>query len=145
MKATYCIFNKTKESFLGLNVACASTSAERLKGLLGKFRIAPGGGLWVVPSNGIHTVGLLFPVDLVYLDAEKRVIHLVEHLKPFRVSRFRFNSASVLELPAHTIYATQTRVGDELLICPPEDIEMDMRKVRSAASGTAAGKGALLQ
>ena len=68
MEPTYCIYNKTRESFLGLNVACASTSLGRLKGLLGKLHISAGEGLWVVPSRGIHTVGLLSPIDLVYLD-----------------------------------------------------------------------------
>jgi uncharacterized membrane protein (UPF0127 family) len=138
MKSTYCIFNKTRESFIALSVACASTSLERLKGLLGKLRLAPGGGLWVVPSNGIHTIGLLFPIDLIYLDAENRVIHLVEQLRPFRVSRIRFSSASVLELPAHTIYASGTRVGDQLVICPPEEIEMGLKRVR--AGGVVARK-----
>ena len=129
MKSTYCIFNKTRESLLGLSVACASTLRARLKGLLGKLRLSPGEGLWVVPSNGSHTIGLLFPVDLVYLDAENRVIHLVEQLRPFRLSRIRFSCASVLELPPHTIYASQTRVGDLLLICPPDEIETELRKV----------------
>jgi uncharacterized membrane protein (UPF0127 family) len=131
MKSTYCIFNETRESFLALNVACASTSLARLKGLLGKLRIGPGEGLWVLPSHGIHTVGMMFPVDLVYLDAGNRVVHLVEHLRPFRFSSIRLNSASVLELPAHTIYASQTRVGDQLLIWLPEEIAMDLENARS--------------
>jgi hypothetical protein len=48
---------------------------------------------------------------------------LVEHLGPFRLSPIRPISSSVLELPPHTIYASQTRVGDQLLICEPRDME----------------------
>ncbi len=140
MEPTYCVFNKTNESFLGLKVTCASTSLARLRGLLGKLRVSPGEGLWVVPSRGIHTVGLMFPLDLVYLDAGDRVIHLVEHLRPFRFSPIRLNCASLLELPAHTIYASQTRVGDQLLICTPEEMEMDLKKANATALAAVAGK-----
>jgi len=134
MKATYCIFNKTSQSFLGLNITCACTLLARLKGLLGRLSISPGEGLWVVPSRGVHTVGLLFPIDVIYLDAENRVVHLVEHMRPFRVSQIRLNCASVLELPPHTIYASRTRMGDQLLICLPE--EMDTKKTEPVDSGT---------
>jgi uncharacterized membrane protein (UPF0127 family) len=134
MRESYCVFNKTNESFLGLNVTCACTSLGRLKGLLGKINISPGEGLWLVPSVGIHTVGLLFPIDVVYLDASYRVVHVVEHLGPFRFSPIRLNSASVLELPRHTIYASHTRVGDQLLICSPQEMEISLKKVDAAAS-----------
>lgn len=70
----------------------------------------------MVPSCGIHTFGLLFPIDLVYLDAECKVIHLIEHLGTFRIAPIRVQSDSVLELPTRTIYSSQTQVGDRLLI-----------------------------
>lgn len=123
MKPTYCVFNKTAESFLGLNISCADTSWARLRGLLGKLKMSSDEGLWVVPSRGIHTVGMLMPIDVVYLDAGHRVIHLVEQLGSFRVGLIYWKSSSVLELPPHTIYASHTRVGDELLICLPEQME----------------------
>src|SRR4051812_18742678 len=123
MIRTYCVFNKTGESFVGLNIRRADTPLSRVRGLLGQFRLKSGEGLWLAPSRGIHTIGLLFPIDLIYLDAFHRVIHLVEHLSPFRIAPFLRKSSSVLELPPHTIYSSQTHVGDELLICPPEDIE----------------------
>src|SRR3954447_22542145 len=115
MKQTYCVFNKTGESFLGLNISCADTSLARLRGLLGRFRLKSDEGVWLVPSRGVHTIGVLFPIDLVYLDAECRVTHIVEHLSPFRIAPIRMDSSSVLELPPHTVYASNTRVGDQLL------------------------------
>jgi uncharacterized membrane protein (UPF0127 family) len=138
MESTYCIVNKTKESFLGLNVACASTLPARLKALVGKLRISPGEGLWVVPSRGVRTLSLLFPIDLICLDTENRVIHLVEHLGPFRISSIRLSCASVLELPPHTIYASQTRIGDQFLICLPEEMN---RHLSNIAGGNAGAHG----
>lgn len=123
MKRTYCVFNRTRESFLALRVAYADTLVRRLKGPLGKLRWKPDDGVWLSPSRGIHTIGMLFSIDLVYLDADNRVIHLVENLGPFRISPIRIKCASILELESRAIYSSNTRVGDELIICPPEEID----------------------
>jgi uncharacterized membrane protein (UPF0127 family) len=95
----------------------------RLKGLLGKIRLKQGDGVWLVPSRGIHTIGMLFAIDVIYLDAANRVIHLVENLRPFRISPIRIRCASVLELKLKSICSSNTEVGDELLICTPEEIK----------------------
>ena len=119
----YCVFNKTRESFLSLNVGVADTHFARLKGLVGHFRLRSDEGLWVTPSQGVHTIGVLFSIDLIYLDADHRVIHLVESLGSFRIGPIRKNCSSVLELPPRTIYSSQTQVGDDLLICSPSEME----------------------
>jgi uncharacterized protein len=123
----FCVFNKTEESFLGLNIIRADTSITRLRGLLGRGALKSGDGMWLAPSQGVHTIGVLFPVDVVYLDAETRVIQLVEHLGPFRIGPLRLKSATVLELPPHTIYRSQTQVGDQLVICRVEEMKIYLR------------------
>jgi uncharacterized protein len=133
---TYGVFNETRESFLTLSATRADNHFARLKGLLGRLTLRSDEGLWVVPSRGIHTVGLLFPIDLVYLDSQHRVIHLVEHLGTFRIGPLRIESASVLELPTRTIYSSQTRVGDQLLICSAEAMEAYLRKDRTNSVST---------
>jgi len=122
MKRTYCVFNRTRESFLGVRVASADTLLMRLKGALGRLALKPHDGIWLSPSNGIHTIGMLFAIDLVYLDSDNRVIHLVEQIGPFRISPIRKACASILELESRAIYSSNTRVGDELVICVPEDM-----------------------
>src|SRR5580698_5889697 len=122
MKLTLCVFIRTRESFLGLRVAPADTLFMRLKGPLGRLRLKPDDGIWLVPSRGIHTFGMLFPIDLIYLDTANRVIHLVEHLGPFRISPIRINCASILELPSRAIYSSNTQIGDDLIICTPEEM-----------------------
>jgi hypothetical protein len=79
-------------------------------------------GLWVVPSHGIHTFGLLFPIDVVYLDTDLRVIDLVENLAPLRIAKIRWQCASVLQLPTRSIYESGTQVGDQLLLATPEEM-----------------------
>lgn len=124
----YCVFNKTRESFVSLGVRAADTHLARLKGLLGRLRLKPDEGLWVIPSQGVHTIGLLFSIDLIYLDPDNRVIHLSESLGSFRIAPIRAKCSSVLELPTRTIYASQTQVGDELLICPAEELEQYLKE-----------------
>jgi uncharacterized membrane protein (UPF0127 family) len=90
---------------------------------MGRLRLKSDEGVWVIPSQGVHTFGVLFAIDLIYLDENFRVVHLVESLGTFRIGPVRTNCASVLELPTRTIYSSQTQVGDQLVIGLPEEIE----------------------
>ena len=112
------VFNRTRDCFVATEVAAANTYLRRLVGLLGKTAKwnRPGRGLWINPCKGVHTLGMLFPIDLLFLDREKRVVHLEEHVRPFRISKVCLNARSVLELPAHTVDRTGTRIGDQLEI-----------------------------
>ncbi len=114
------VYNQTRDTFVATEVAVANTYLGRLVGLLGKTRrwARPGRGLWIVPSHGVHTVGMLFPIDLIFLDQSKNVVHIEEHLRPFSISKISIKASSVLELPPHTVFRTGTRVGDRLEILP---------------------------
>ena len=139
MAQTLYVFNVTRQSFVSLGVSPADTHITRLRGLLGRMRIRSEEGLWVVPCQGIHTIGLLFAIDVIYLDEDRRVIHLIEHLGPFRVAPIRRQSSSVLELPTRTIYSSNTQVGDSLLICSPEEMESHWRTQQGRTQQASAG------
>jgi uncharacterized protein len=124
---TLCVYNQTRECFLGLRVAAADTSFTRLKGLIGRLHLRSDEGIWVVPSNGVHTLGVLFRLDLIYLNEAQEVIEVIEFFPRFRIAPLRIRAASVLELPQHTIYSSQTQKGDRLLICTPEEMETRLR------------------
>jgi len=112
------IYNRTRETFVATEAAVADSYLRRLVGLLGKTKrwAQLGRGLWIVPSRGVHTFGMMFPIDLIFLSKEKEVVHVEEHVRPFRISTVSLRAMSVLELPAHTIYRTGTQVGDRLEI-----------------------------
>src|SRR6516164_10826073 len=112
------VYNKTRETFVATEAVVADNYFRRLIGLLGKTKrwSKLGRGLWIVPSRGVHSIGMLFPIDLVFLSKQKEVVHVEEHVRPFRVSRVSLRATSVLELPAHTIYRSRTQVGDQLEI-----------------------------
>lgn len=112
------IYNRTRETFVATEATVADSYLRRLVGLLGKTKrwAQLGRGLWIVPSRGVHTIGMMFPIDVIFLSKEKEVIHVEEHLRPFRISAVSLRAMSVLELPAHTIFRTGTQVGDRLEI-----------------------------
>ncbi|HUX10985.1 MAG TPA: DUF192 domain-containing protein [Terriglobia bacterium] len=114
------VYNKTRETFVATNATVADTYVSRLVGLLGRTRrwARPGQGLWIVPSYGVHTIGMLFSIDLVFLDRGNHVVHIEEHVRPFRISKVILKADSVLELPPHTIFRTRTHAGDLLEIGP---------------------------
>ncbi len=114
------VYNKTRETFVATEVVVADTYLRRLVGLLGKTKrwARPGRGLWISPSHGVHTMGMLFPLDLIFLDQNKQVVAIEEHLRPFRISSVSLKADSVLELPVHTVFRTGTQIGDRLEIVP---------------------------
>lgn len=109
-------FHRSRETCLASTLAVADSSWPRLRGLLGlvpdDFR--NGSGLWIVPCHGVHTLGVGFPIDVVYRDGSMNVIHIQPVLKPWRVAPVRSRAASVLDLPSHTAAQTGTALGDRM-------------------------------
>ena len=116
-------FNQTRGAYLATALAVADTHWTRFRGLLSldsdDFR--NGDGLWIVPSHGIHTLGMGFAIDVIYLDHALTVVHTEAQLRPWRIAPVRRNSLSVLELPSSTITQTQTAVGDKIVITLAKD------------------------
>ena len=110
------VYNKTRETFLAFRVKVADSVASRLIGLLGRKSLKPDSGVWIVPANSIHTIGMLFTFDLVLIDKDFKVVGVRELVRPFKITRPNFRAESVLELPAHTIFKSRTEVGDQLVI-----------------------------
>jgi uncharacterized membrane protein (UPF0127 family) len=116
--AKYRVFNLTRNTVLASEVELVDTEWTRIKGLLGRRSVdfASGNGLWIVPSQGVHTLGMSFPIDVAYLDSEHRVIHVCHSLAPFRIAALKLKARSVIELPAGTLAQTETSIGDVLEI-----------------------------
>ena len=110
------VYNKTRETFLAFRVKVADSLIGRLVGLLGRRSLQPDSGVWIVPANAIHTIGMLFSFDLVLIDKDFKVVGLRELVRPFRITWPQRHAESVLELPAHTIFRSRTQIGDQLLI-----------------------------
>ena len=111
------IQNLTRQTEIASCAEVADTAATRNKGLLGRTGLPPGGGMWIVPCESVHTFFMKFPLDLVYLDRDKKVKKARSHVGPWRLSAC-LSAHSILELPAGTVQSTQTQRGDQLEFSP---------------------------
>jgi len=111
-------FNRTRNAYLSTHLSVAGTHWSRLRGLMWKDAVSfpAGDGLWIVPCRGVHTLAMRFPIDVLYLDTNKFVVHVAQNLKPWRVARVSLRAASVLELPGNTLKSSGTAIGDEIEI-----------------------------
>lgn len=109
-------FNRTRQRQLASAVAVADTHWTRLCGLLGLRGddFGQGCGLWIVPCRGVHTLGMGFAIDVLYLDRAMTVIRIEQELRPWRMAPVEARAESVLELPSRRAAETGTAVGDKI-------------------------------
>lgn len=91
----------------------ADTSRKRRIGLLKREKLEPGEGLWIAPCEAIHSFGMKFAIDVVYLDRSRKVLKTRGEMGRGKLSACLW-AHSVLELPAGTLAATRTEKGDQL-------------------------------
>ncbi|HYT67367.1 MAG TPA: DUF192 domain-containing protein [Vicinamibacterales bacterium] len=108
--------NASLNTVIANRVGVAATRAARAVGLLARTGLEPGEALWIVPSRGVHTCGMRFPIDVVALDEAGTVIDCVSNLRPWRLRLPRRGTAGVLELPAGTLQASGTSLGHHILL-----------------------------
>jgi uncharacterized protein len=107
--------NTSTNTVVADRVGVAATRAERAVGLLSKSGLEPGEALWIVPSRGVHTWGMRFPIDVLALDESGVVIDRVSSLRPWRIRLPRRGTAGVLELAAGTVDRSGTQLGHRIL------------------------------
>jgi uncharacterized membrane protein (UPF0127 family) len=95
-------------------VELAATARQRTRGLLGRSVLAPGRAMWLAPCRSIHTVGMQFTIDVVFLDREYRVTSIREQVVPFRLVWGGWRSRGVLEFAAGEVARLQLTRGQQL-------------------------------
>ncbi len=106
-------FNRTRQVALADRLSVADGHWSRFCGLMGlnASQFVAGQGLWILPCHGVHSFFMHFAIDVVYLDRDRRVIHLAA-LRPWRFAPVRRRAVSVVELPEGTIDSSGTQLGD---------------------------------
>jgi uncharacterized membrane protein (UPF0127 family) len=107
------IVNITRGTVLADKADFADTGTKARTGLLKHAGLAPGEGLWIAPCEAIHTFGMRFPIDVVFLNRKKTVVKIRSNLTKGRMCA-SLRAYSVLELPAGRLSETGTRCGDQL-------------------------------
>ena len=98
------------------NLKVAKNFFQRMKGLLGTKTLENGEGLLIPKCQGVHTFGMRYPIDVVFLDKSLRVLHTIQKMPPQHTSPIKLSAQSVLELPAGTIDRSHLSCGDQLVL-----------------------------
>jgi uncharacterized membrane protein (UPF0127 family) len=107
--------NITNGTVVASAVRNPTTTWRRMVGLIGARELAPSDGMWLEPCSTIHTMGMRFPIDVVLLNSEGRVVAIAPNVPPLRPFVSHRSTAIVVELPAGSA-AQSVRLGDELVL-----------------------------
>ncbi|MFL6578697.1 MAG: DUF192 domain-containing protein [Povalibacter sp.] len=100
---------------LATRVSVASSFRARLIGLLSRASLEPDEGLWLEPGGSVHTLGMRFPIDVVFLSDELKVLKVTSSLPPRRFAFAPRRTRYVLELTAGHAARCGIEVGTELV------------------------------
>jgi len=110
------VYNENRQCHLMVRGRAATNFWTRGKGLIGSPPLGEGEGLLIEPCNSVHCFFMSFPIDILYVDKEKRVLAMDHTMRPWQVGKIHWKSHAVVELPAGTLQRTGTEIGDRLSI-----------------------------
>ena len=112
----YHIVNLSRNTMVAQRAERAHTFAARLRGLMFRSHLAPGSGLVIEPNNNVHKFWMRFAIDVVFVDRADRVVGLVPAMPPNRPYAGARCARRTIELPAGTITASATHLGDQFAL-----------------------------
>ena len=115
----FSVRNGARNTTLATDARLASGFVSRFFGLMGRKRVAEGGGLLLTRSASIHSFFMRFRFDAIFLDKEDRVVKIVPAMRQWWIAFGGRGAKDTLELPAGVAERTGTVVGDTLLFEPP--------------------------
>lgn len=108
--------NVTRNQILADKADRAANFLSRGRGLMLSPALPDGGGLIIEPCNSIHMFFMRYPLDVLFTDAQGKVLFLYKGIKPWRMGRVVRGAKQAIELPEGSIDRTQTEIGDLLRI-----------------------------
>jgi uncharacterized protein len=111
--ASETVIVETSSGVVCPRCSVADTFAARLRGLMGRGRLADGEGLLIRPASSIHTFFMRFPIDVVFVDRHDSIVKIVPNLRPWRLAWGR-KATQTVELPAGSCAAAELAVGERL-------------------------------
>lgn len=112
---TVAVINESKTGTLLVEAEVADTFFRRLKGLLGRRELPAGRGMLLKPANSIHTFGMKFAIDVIFVDREGRILKIIEQLPPGKISPPVTGAHCVIETAGGQLSTTAPALGDRLV------------------------------
>jgi uncharacterized membrane protein (UPF0127 family) len=126
-----------------LPVSVAWSAWSRLRGLLGRPAPAAGTGLLLPGCSSVHTIGMRYAIDVVFLDADARILSVRPRVQPGRWFVAHRGAAFALEMAAGEAAESLLRAGDVLhflLLASVRDGEETRKKKRAVGGGSVAAR-----
>ncbi|HBV98012.1 MAG: hypothetical protein JL50_01110 [Peptococcaceae bacterium BICA1-7] len=97
------LINCSNGKVISSHVVMADRFITRLTGLMGKKEMPSGSALILKPCSQAHTFFMRFNIDILFLSLDFRVKHVVQNMRPWRISRLVWGARCVVELPGGTL------------------------------------------
>jgi len=109
------IVNQRTGRVIASAVELALTSETRRKGLLGRDSLDPSVAMIIAPCSAVHTFFMRFPIDVVFIDRQGRVLKISPDVQPWRMSA-AFKAHAVVELNGGSARRGDVQIGDQLAL-----------------------------
>jgi uncharacterized protein len=110
--STMGLLQRADGSVLARDLRVAGSVLERIRGLLGERCLETDAGLLIEPARQIHTFGMRFAIDVVFLNAGGVVVHVVHGMRPWRLTRWVRAAKKAIELPQDA--TADVKIGERL-------------------------------
>lgn len=114
----YALKNRATGEVIAHRIAAPKGWYQRTLGLLMRSSLEPGEGLWLDRCWGIHTVGMRFAIDVVFLDSEMRILGLRRNVASGCLAVVQANATNVIELRCGTCEQFDLLCGDRMMLTP---------------------------
>jgi len=114
VKQSEIVISRDGSHIVTLNGLQTETLKERLGGLLVKNKLAEKEGLWLTSCSAIHTCGMKYSLDLIYVDRHDRICGISANIKPWRMS-LCLKATATIEVIAGSISQFGIREGDNCI------------------------------
>ena len=106
------------QQLLAARAVVAERFLDRVKGLLGRQELPDGEAMVFPRCRSIHTLGMRFPIDAVFVNRDWRVVSVRDRVNPGRVVWPVSGAWGVIELSGGTLQKAGVQVGDQLWVAP---------------------------
>lgn len=110
------LVNKRTGKRILSEIRVANRPWSRVKGLLFSRPLKKEQGLWLIPCNGIHTLGMSYAIDTFYLDKENHVVRILKGIKPYQIGPIVPKAHSVIETATDSLKDGDISLGDQLIL-----------------------------
>ena len=110
------LINLTTGDTIVSQMTLANTFWQRTVGLMGRSSISHDEGIWIQECSSIHTVGMRFSIDVIFVDRDGYILRIVRSVKPNLSQLVCHLAQSVIEIGCAAHLGHDLLVGDQLAL-----------------------------